>query len=43
MGHSSRDVDAGQEDKDKGLDGGGEDGDRHEREGKEERDDRGDD
>ena len=42
MDHSSRYVYAGQEDKDKGLDGCGEDGDRHEREGEEERNDRSD-
>ena len=43
MGHSSRYVDTGQEDKDKGLDSGGKDGNCHERKGKEEGDDRGDD
>ena len=43
MGHSSRYVDAGQKHKDKGLDGGGEDGDGHERQRQKEGDDRGDD
>ena len=43
MGHSSRDIDTGQEHKDKGLDDSGEDGDGHEREGEQEGDDRGDD
>ena len=33
MGHSSRYVDAGQQHEDKGLDGGGENGDGHERKG----------
>ena len=43
MGHSPRYVDAGQQHEDKGLDGGGENGDRHERKRKEEGYDRGDD
>ena len=43
MGHSSRYVDTGKEDKDKSLDGCGEDGYCHEWEGENEGDDRGDD
>ena len=43
MGHSSRYVDTGQEDEDEGLDGCCENGYRHEREGKKEGNDRGDD
>jgi hypothetical protein len=43
VGHSSPDVDAGEQDKDESLDGCGEDGYCHERQGEKEGDDRSDD